>query len=295
MGIQEGKRIVRLNTIGKIGLIATGASVASLVTIAILAGFRNGGTGGFTIQIDNPSTKNHVYMTTDPSGTNTVLLSGTPIEKMYPTNASKVEQYLSTFTASTIGGEHNMPDPNESRPDYYVALVFTVFLSNYDKNLDQKLAYEVSLDSYVAPGNGAQSTLDYMRIVVQTSTLDGDSLTRDLNTTYFGAPNNSNFGTTEGKDDNRECISDWSQTTDGDSYTIRQSDYIGLSKDGYCTNFLEDKNNNILATDDLVIKPLQTMRFTFVGYLEGNDPDCKSFSPDSSVLLMSLHFGERNA
>ena len=293
MGIQEGKRIVNLRTLKKAGIIVAGVSATAIVTIMLLAIFRNGGNGGFTVKIDNPSRDNHIYMTESLNGNNTVLLSGKPIEKMYPTTAEKVENYLSEFNVNDIGGEHNMPDPNESRPDYFNALVFTVFLTNYDESEEQKITYEVNLDSYVAPSNGAQSTYDYMRVMVQTSIVEGDSLSKSLDTTYFASPSHSNYGTTISGEDNRECVSSWDNTMDENSFTVRKSEYVGLSKDGFCENFLEDKNNNVLASQELVIQPKQTMRFTFVSYLEGQDPDCKSYSPDSSVLLMSLHFGQK--
>ncbi len=292
MGIQQGKNIVNSRKLKKAGIIVASVSASIIVVIMMLAIFKNGSNGGFTIKIDNPSKDNHVTMSTDAGGkNNTVLLAGEPVNKMYPTTAQSVEEYLSTFTLDNIGGPNNMKDPNPSRPDYYNAVVYTVFLSNYSETEDQKLTYEVHLNGYVAPENGAQNTLDYMRVLVQTST--SNSLTNDQSTTYFARRNNSNLGTVVAEDDYREAVSAYSKVINDANKTVRQSDYQGLSSDGYCVNFQENENNDVIISQDLIIKPKETMRFTFVSYLEGKDPDCKSYAPDSTVLLMSLHFGNK--
>ena len=291
MGLQQGKKMVNLRALKKTGIILASVSATIIVVVMMLAIFKNGSNGGFTIKIDNPSKDNHVTMSTSANGTNTTLLSGEPVNKMYPTTAENVENYLSTFSAENIGGPNNMKDPNPSRPDYYSAIVYSVFLTNYSETEEQNLAYEVHLNSSVVPENGAVSTVDYMRVMVQTSS--SIDLTKDRETTYFAMHNSSNYGTNYGEYDDREAVSAYSTSTNESLKTVRKSEYVGLSKEGFCENFLQEENNDVIISRNLIIKPKETIRFTFASYLEGKDPDCKSYAPDSSVLLMSLHFGNK--
>ena len=295
MGLQQGKKIVNSRMLKKAGIITASLSASIIVVIMMLAIFKNGSNGGFTIKIDNPSKDNHVTMSTSPDGTNSTLLSGQPVKKMYPSTAEKIENYLNSFTLSSICGPQNMLDdnPNRAAESYYSAVVYTVFLTNYSDTEDQKLAYEVHCNYTAAPLNGAVSTIDYMRVMVQTSTSAND-IAGGRKTTYFAMHNASNYGTPVSDNDDRECVSAYSQSYDEESNkTVRKTEYIGQSEDGYCVNYLQEENNDVIISQELIIKPKETMRFTFVSYLEGKDPDCKSYAPDSSVLLMSLHFGSK--
>ena len=295
MGLQQGKKLVNSRTLKKAGIITASVSASIIVVVMLLAIFKNGSNGGFTIKIDNPSKDNHVTMSTTPNGNNSTILSGDPVKKMYPSTAEKIENYLNTFAVSDIGGPKNMLDdnPNRAAENYYSAVVYTVFLTNYSETEDQKLAYEVHCNYTAAPLNGAVSTLDYMRVMIQTSTSTTD-IAGGRKTTYFAMHNASNYGTSVSDSDDRECVSAYSINYDEvSSKTVRKSEYIGQSEDGFCVNFLQEENNDVIISQELIIKPLETMRFTFVSYLEGKDPDCKSYAPDSSVLLMSLHFGSK--
>lgn len=294
MGLQQGKKIVNRRNLKKAGIIAASVSATAIVVIMLLAIFKGGSNGGFTIRIDNPSVDNHVTMSTSSDGSNnSTLLSGEPVDKMYPSTAQDVESYLSSFTVNDIGGPKNMKDKNEARQaeGYFSAVVYTVFLTNYSDTEDQKLDYEVHLHNYVAPENGAINTLDYMRVMIQTSTSATD-IAGGRETRYFAMHNGSTLPDYDERD--RECISSYSvQLNEQTNKSYRKPEYVGLSKDGYCENFLMDENNDVIISEQLLIKPKETMRFTFASYLEGKDPDCKSYAPDSAVLLMSLHFGKK--
>lgn len=292
MGIQEGKKIVKSKHLKRAGIILASVSSAALVIILMFAIFKTGSSGGFTIRIDTLSEKNHVTMSDSPDGKSTTLLNAEPVRNMFTTTAKTVEdEFLSTFTVDNIGGAHNMEDTVSGRNGYKAALMYTVFLNNTGSEV-QRLWYELQIDRYVEPSNGAKDLFEYARMIVQTS--EGlESLTNEANTQYFARHNNEELGTTEGADDDREAISTHIKTSDTLGNTVRESTYSGMSNDKFCTNFNEDEGNNILFSHYVDIKPNSVLRFTFVMYLEGEDPDCYGKQPEDSVLLMSLNFGSK--
>ncbi len=290
MSVYDGKKIVSARRMKRAGLIIALIAVAGITVAILFAIFqRGGGSSGFTVKIDNPSKDVHFQMQETVNGNASNILSGEPISKIYPASARNIEAYVSSFSDEELGGSKNMIDTNESRAEqgFYNALVYTVYLSNTSMDKEQEFAYEVKLDKYNRPSNDAYGTFDYLRVAIQTSILESN----EMNTSYFALASSTGYGTLEGLEDNRECVSEYENTVNDDNLTVRKPTYIGLSKDGYCESFISDKENEAIVRQELKIPANKTMRFTFISYLEGADYDCRGIPPENSMVLMSLHFG----
>ena len=299
MAFSDGKKIVHNKHMKKIGIITASAAVAAIAVVTLFALVKRGGNGDFTIKFDSTNTVNHTVMTPSLDGDPAQLLIGQPIKNVKLTTAKLVEEYLKGLVDSKeMGGSQNMADAEEGYED---AIVYTVYLSNTSSTENQTLYYELVLDNFVNPSNEAVSPLLYMRSVVQTSTVtvkaeDNSVIENNLVTDYFGYAHSSmkekDWGTIEGADDMRECISSYSAVMEADGKTVRQPTYIGESKDGFCHNFLDSDNTKNLISESIELAPNEVKRFTFVTYFEGEDPDSfGSVVPDVSTILMSLHFG----
>lgn len=63
---------------------------------------------------------------------------------------------------------------------------------------------------------------------------------------------------------------------------------------GYCTNFLNDINDDPLALivmkNETELQPKEIRRYTVVIWLEGNDVDCEGENPKGGSLTMAMHF-----
>ena len=295
MAFSDGKKIVHNKHMKKIGIITASAAVAAIAVVTLFALVKRGGNGDFTIKFDSTNTVNHTVMTPSLDGDPAQLLIGQPIKNVKLTTAKLVEEYLKGLVDSKeMGGSQNMADAEEGYDD---AIVYTIYLSNTSSTENQTLYYELVLDNIVNPSNEAVSPLLYMRNVVQTSVVEKNSVTeKDLTTDYFAHAHSSmkekDWGTIEGADDMRECISSYSKVMGEDGKTVRQPTYIGESKDGFCHNFLDSDNTKNLISESIELAPNEVKRFTFVTYFEGEDPDSfGSVTPDVSTILMSLHFG----
>ena len=294
MSVREGKKISRAIKLRRIGLIVAGVSTTALVVILLFALAKKGTASGFTVKIDNPVGENKISMSNSQNGKGTTVLSADPLKAIWPTTAEDVETYLKdNFTVSSIGGAQNMPDTNPKRPEYSLAQVYTVFLTNNSTEEDQDLIYEVHLENYVAPESESNGPIDYLRVLCQTSVVgDDDLLTHELNNAYYGleAPLEA-YGTFESEDDHRECISKYEEVQNAAGRTVRKPNFSSTGNEGYCKSFLQDPGSDVIVQEKITIKAGQKMRFTYVSYLEGEDRQCFTKSPYSSQLMMSLHFG----
>lgn len=288
MSLNDGKKILRAKRVKRIGIIVASVSAGAIAVILLGTLLRGGtNTDGYVIKLDNAEKANHFTMSSDEGGKASTILNGEPVNGIYPTSANTIESYIDSLSSETTGGSRNMVHP--SREGYYAAVVYTLYLNNTSVDEEQKLAYEVHLDNYVGPTNGARGPLDYARIAIFTSIV-GDSASE--NVTYFGAASNrEGLGNELGNDNTREAITGREQGDDGSGHTIRKSSYSGKSSDKYCINFKTGEQSDLLVQEELTIPQGKSMKFTFVHYWEGTDFDCGSYEPDTSTILMSLHFG----
>ena len=292
MSVREGKNISRAIKLRRAGLIIAGVSLTAIIVIILFALVKSGTSSGFTVKIDNPVGQNKISMSDKENGEHTTILSADPLKGIWPTDAEKVEQYLATFTNGTIGGSHNMPDTNPKRQNYSLAQVFTVFLTNNSTDESQDLTYEVHLENYVAPDSESNGPIDYLRVLCQTSIVDGESLSNGINNAYYGLEATSeSYGTLISETDTRECISSYEEVLNENDKTVRKPTFQSAGNEGYCTNFLNNPGSDVIVQETITLAPGQKIRFTYVSYLEGEDRQCFTKSPYSSQLMMSLHFG----
>lgn len=294
MAYSDGKKIVRNKHIKKIGIIAASVATVAIVVVIAFAFIRRGSNSDFTIRFDNTAVLNNTKMFSSLDGEPSVLLVGDPIKQVKPVKAEEVENYLDELMVNGIEGSQNMPDKEEGYED---AIVYTVYLKNTSDTEVQKLYYELKLEHLTQPSNDAVSPLEYMRTIIQTSTVNNEVVDdTNMKTTYYGAIHSKDsYATVAGVDDMRECISGFKKVpfSDDNPITVREPTYIGKSEDGYCVNYMAEEDNDDLILEGLEIAPKETLRFTFVTYFEGRDPDCSGEPPMNCSILMSLHFGAK--
>lgn len=280
----------------KIGIITASVS-AGIVAIISLIAFLPRSNDGFTVHIDNPEKPSHFVMKDSLDGASTTHLSGTPLTNTWQTEAKKVEEKLSTYDAETLKGSQNLEEKVEALDGETktTALVYTLYLENISTSEAQPFGYYVNLDGSNVK-KGANSPLSYLRIMVQTSIIEGNdkSLNHDLKTTYYAMHNEKGEGTIVNDNDDRECISEFKFTANESGKKVREPVFTSPShsdenNNGYCVNFNE--SDKIITVDKMEIPANKTMRFTFVAYLEGHDPESFTDVAVEANILMSLHFG----
>lgn len=282
----------RTRKLKKIGII-TASVAAGVVAVISLIAFLPRSNEGFTVVIDNPEKISNFVMKEDNNGVSTTHLSGTPLATSYQTHAEKVETYINGFDTDTLHGSQNyIEETVDGKGQPYskqLALVYTCYLENNSTSQTQSYGYYVNLDASKMT-RGEVSPLSYLRLMVQTSIIEGDkSLEHEKKTTYYAYHAEKNTGTLASADDDRECISDFTLTANDDGVTVRDPIFKS-NTDGYCVNFNVGQER-IVSEDNLEIPAGKTLRFTFVAYLEGNDPESFTDGDVTAQLLMSLHFG----
>lgn len=285
--MNDGKRVARLRLLKRIsviGLISSGI----IALVFLILSFISRGNAAFTIRIDHPnqSENNNFRMLTkrgEDSSTSTYLAAD-PMNNTDLVDAMEVEKYLKTI--ETFEGSQNMRSEDDKR-DF--ALVYTIYLQNVT-NEDISVRYIASLDGYKEPEQ--PKLMDYFRILIQTES-DGE-----ISNTYYGNRRSSyskyiNYEN-DNKDD-REVIGTTVTTKgeDGDSKLTIPSNWDKRGNDGYCINFNDYQITNEIVNSRVNIKANSEIRFTYVAFFEGGDPDSFGVVPeDTSYLLLSLHLGE---
>lgn len=277
--------------------IAIGVGVTASVALAVLAimAFLPRNSDGFVIQVDNPERTAKFNLKATKDGESTTYLKGDSLKKVWPSFAEEVDKHLDSFTdVDSISGSHNLLADGD-KSDFQKALCYTVFLENPDKNNATPFRYSVDMDGYNSP-KGSASIIEYLRFGIVTSTVtDGVSLNVDKKTIYYGASTLTEMGTVDGGvNDTREVLSTRTEVLDPSDEsrerTLRKPVYVCPTGTGYAENFNAREGKGIVY-DEASIPAGSTLRFTFVAYLEGYDPDCAGNLPLDGFLLFSLHFG----
>ena len=288
------RRPARVRMWKRVAIILASVSTLTLATFTVIS-FLPKGNDAFSIRINDPAADNHFHMALKPSEKDKSYdyLRAESLDYMELTFAEDVETYIQDVakTESGLSGSnyYNLLDTEGKIKESY-ALIYTVYLVNDSASEEQVVKYTVDIDGYKAPDNTAFLPYRYFRVLCQTQLYGSDEVTNN----YYGE-NHTRFSYLYNEFGNkREAISNKKKGWDESGEPYYYSDYKSSGNDGYCIPFEEydeDLNPHIVNNQQFILPAGGMMRFTFVAYYEGNDPDAEGQVPENSYLLLSLHFG----
>lgn len=258
-------------------IIATSISsvvVAALIIVAFLSSY----VGNFTISVVNWDSKIALATTPNPSKSDeTTYLKALGFSNAAESTILRNDELSDATFDTDVGGDkstvNSMNVSNGSAIGFYV---YTFFVKNVGDNLIQYY-YGFNLTSESSDSSGKKIS-DLLRIRVyenlysstKTPTHDYIDYTRE-NTGYI-------------YDD---------LTGDMQTYLTNCKTEIDEGSLKYFSN----TSNNIIASESSPYRlaPDEVIRYTFVMWIEGNDPDCDGDYPTAASLRLSAYVGSVEA
>ncbi|MDY6430159.1 MAG: hypothetical protein SPL02_03155 [Bacilli bacterium] len=290
--VKNGKKQARQRRIKRlaiIGVVITTIGIGVLTFMAFLP--RN--SEGFVITDDTggKSASFRMKTATSESAPTVTYLKAKGLSDSVLCEAYLVEDYLASFKDIDSMAGANIYDSPSGKGQF--ASIYTVYLENASATEDSYFRYRVDYEGNRTT-EGANNPYEYVRFLVQTSVVENDgALDHSLANHYYGAKSAS-VGTVISAEDDRECVSSWQKEPIDEEHLedlVRRPVFKSSPNEGYCVNFTENKG---LIDVKETIPAGKTLRFSFVVYFEGNDPDSGGVKPSSAYLLFSLHFGVDN-
>lgn len=286
------KRVARARRWKRVAIIGAAVTTVTLGVFTVIS-FLPKGNDAFSIRISDPDAATHFHMTLNSAEReqSVTYVRAKSLDYMELTNAQRVEDHIAECAAKDQLSEENylveLDEKGEVKKSF--ALVYTVYLVNDSLSDSQVVKYAVDVDGYKLPSNTAYSPVQYLRVLCQTEIVDSTEDTLENN--YFGYHHTRYPELVNDKGDTREAISRVKRDYEND---LLISKFASEGNDGYCEDFEDfenDVNAHLINNVKFEIPAGQMMRFTFVAYYEGYDPDAEGQVPQDSYILLSLHFG----
>lgn len=296
--VKSAKMMKVLKRLGFIGLVIS----VFVIIVTLIISFLPRSNNAFSIQIDTSSKPSHFRMTTNPdildeeyeedSSDFKNYFQGDPLTEAKLTFAARVERYLDSLDEKASGSLNFVEN------DIQKAIVYTLFIKNTSMSEDQIVNYAVEVNNRNNDKVAQSFPVEYFRVLARTQIYGS----RNVTNTYYGNKITKVAGEDEsgtiyyqnalGND--RDAISGDYQVVNGK--TVIAKGFESSGNDGYCINFVDYRTGYIVqSTDDykvhFIIPAGKVMKFTFVGYFEGNDKDSDIPVPDKASLQLTLHFG----
>lgn len=167
-------------------------------------------------------------------------------------------------------------DDGTSGANYDYSYRYTFYLNNTSPTTVAKANYYINFSSIIEPTNLSDSAAleDIMRVRVYDSKYIDGSVEHNCVGTYARKAKTFSANGT-----NAEPITDNPKRDENK---------------GYCTNFLNDTNDDPLALivmkNETELQPKEIRRYTVIMWLEGTDADCEGENPQGGSLTMAMHF-----
>lgn len=271
----------------KIAALVLGVSSGALVILIIIA-LLGQNYGNFTIQLEAKHFElalgNSLTTATNGEGaglankTNFIMAEG--YKAASPMQAEDLPDE-DTIDPDIGDGTVNLANPKKADDGYFGANYdysyrYTFYLNNTSNYEVAKANYYINFTSIVEPTNLARSAAleDILRVRVYDSRY------------IEGAVEHNCVGTFA-----RKAKTFSANGTNAEPITSNPQREVNK---GYCTNFLNDYQDDPLALivmkNETELQPKEIRRYTVVIWLEGNDADCEGENPTGGSLTMAMHF-----
>lgn len=275
----------------KAAWIVLGISTVVCTSLGIIA-FLGRVSGQYTIQLATEEKNDLTLFTTyqknndglpDPTDATTYLSAkGLTNGTTYSADSLPDDAELD----SSVGGAKNgtrdvtLTDGSVVTKDTYLCYTF------YVKNVaSQVSSFAVQMNfNFTDPTNIAPSLYSFVRVRLFENLVTGSTETHNMST--YAATSTDSFLKADGTTESRECIGAhkyYSDTHVKDPSTAKKAENQAFATEFVSDSVVFSKTYYDLAKGDSV-------RYTTVIWLEGDDPDCKGSSPENATMTFSMGF-----